>query len=162
QTASLTGTGLLPTASVSPSSLTFASQPIDLSSAPLAVTLSNSGTLALSIALIAVSAGSSDFSQSNNCGNSLAPSSICTIKVTFTPSALGTRSGTLTITDNLGGVAGSMQTVALSGTGTGPAPIVSLSSASLALSTVAGVTSPAQSVTVTNSGSASLTFSSIT
>jgi hypothetical protein len=38
----------------------------------------------------------------------------CTISVTFTPAADGSRSGTLTITDNAGG---SPQSVTLTGTG---------------------------------------------
>src|SRR5208283_1825159 len=43
--------------------------------------------------------------------------------MTFTPTAAGTRTATLTITDNSNGVAGSMQTVSLTGTGVAPPSI---------------------------------------
>jgi hypothetical protein len=41
----------------------------------------------------------------------------CTINVTFSPAATGPLTGTLSITDNNQGAAGSTQSVALSGTG---------------------------------------------
>jgi hypothetical protein len=56
-----------------------------------------------------------DFAQTNLCGNQLATQTKCTIFVSFTPSAAGARSATLTISDDGGE---SPQTVALSGTGT--------------------------------------------
>jgi hypothetical protein len=54
------------------------------------------------------------FSETNTCPASLPAGASCGIAVTFTPSAAGTQTGTLTITDN---AHGSMQTVPLSGTG---------------------------------------------
>ncbi|MBI5032264.1 MAG: hypothetical protein HZB51_17170 [Chloroflexi bacterium] len=45
----------------------------------------------------------------------------CTISVTFTPSAVGARSGTLIISDSAGG--GSTQTVGLSGNGNLPTAV---------------------------------------
>src|SRR5437588_9872522 len=56
----------------------------------------------------------------------LAAGGNCTINVTFTPTALGARTGTLLLADN---AAGSPQTVALSGNGT--APVVGLAPTSL-------------------------------
>jgi len=56
-----------------------------------------------------------DFAQTNNCPTSLAPGRSCTIKVTFTPTAVGARSGQLIVADN---DATSPQSVSLSGTGT--------------------------------------------
>ncbi|PYV35157.1 MAG: hypothetical protein DMG22_03325, partial [Acidobacteria bacterium] len=50
----------------------------------------------------------------NNCGASVAVGANCTINVTFTPAATGTRSGTLTVTDN---ATNSPQTASLTGTG---------------------------------------------
>jgi len=41
-----------------------------------------------------------DFAQTNNCPLSLAPGRPCTIKVTFTPTAIGARSGQLIVTDS--------------------------------------------------------------
>jgi hypothetical protein len=122
---SLTGTGTAPEAGVSPSGLTFGSQSVGTTSASQPVTFSNTGNAALTITSIATSA---KFGQTNNCEGSVAASGSCTINVTFSPTAIGQLTGTLTITDNSNGVAGSTQTVALSGTGVivvhWPGPIV--------------------------------------
>ena len=69
--------------------------------------------------------------------------------------------GMLTITDNRNGVTGSTQTVSLSGTGTGP--IVSMSGPGLGfVSQVLNTTSTAQTETLTNTGTANLTISTVT
>jgi hypothetical protein len=83
-------------------------------SATQTVTLSNTGSGALAISSIGVSG---NFAQTNNCGSSLAQTSSCQISVTFTPQSVRALTGTLTITDNNNAVAGSTQTVILSGTG---------------------------------------------
>ena len=98
---------------VSPSSLSFASQTVGSSSSAQTVTLSNSGSAALTVT--GVSTGTADFSASNNCGGSVTPGGSCQINVTFTPQAAGTRLDTLSISDNSS--SGSTQTVSLSGTG---------------------------------------------
>jgi hypothetical protein len=78
------------------------------------VTLSNSGSAALTLSSITASG---NFAETNNCGSSLAAVSSCAISITFTPQSTGALSGTLTITDNSNAVTGSTQTVSLSGTG---------------------------------------------
>ena len=98
---------------VSPASLTFAAQTIRLTSAAQSVTLKNGTANALTISSIAASG---DFAQSNTCGTSLAASASCSIAVTFTPTAAGTRAGSLVVTDSGGG---SPRTVTLTGTGQG-------------------------------------------
>src|SRR5207247_8134408 len=157
QTASLTGTGVAPGATLSPASLTFASQNVGTTSAPQAATLSNSGSTALSIGSIAITgADSGDFAQTNNCGSSLAAGAQCTINVTFTPSAGGTRTATLTVTDS---ASGSPQTASLSGTGVASA---ALSPTSLTFTSQnVGTTSAPQAVTLPNSRSAALPITSI-
>ncbi len=115
QTASLTGTGSGPAASLQPSSLSFGGQPINTTSSPKSVTLSNTGTASLSISGITTSSKFAVTSGTNACGSNLAAGSNCLIYVTFTPTATGTQSGTLSITDN---ASGSPQSVPLSGTGT--------------------------------------------
>jgi hypothetical protein len=107
----VTVTAATPSVTLSPASLTFAAQNAGSTSAAQSVTLTNSGQAAL---LIASVAASGDFAQTNTCGASLAPAATCEVAVTFTPTASGSRSGTLTITDNAGGAP---QTVSLSGTG---------------------------------------------
>jgi hypothetical protein len=100
-----------PSATLSPTSLTFGAQGQQTVSAPQPVSVTNGGTALLTLSSI-VATG--DFSQTNSCGSSLAAGSSCTVNVTFTPTAPGARLGSITITDN---AANSPQTVALSGTG---------------------------------------------
>jgi hypothetical protein len=93
-------------------SLNFGQQKVGTTSSPKQVKLTNSGTQAVSISSIAISG---DFSQSNNCPATLDLFKGCMITVTFTPTAAGTRTGTVTITDD---AAGSPQSLPLTGTGT--------------------------------------------
>lgn len=101
-----------PSASLSPEALTFGNEAIGTTSQSLTITLTNSGTAALSIASIVASA---DFEQTNDCGSTLAPAKNCTITVTFSPTGTGKLNGTVSIDDN---ATGSPQTASLSGTGT--------------------------------------------
>jgi hypothetical protein len=105
------GSSGVTTATVSPSSLTFNGQTVQTTSTPQTVTLANSGSAAMTISSIAPSG---DFAQTNTCGTGVAAGANCTIAVTFTPTASGQRTGTLTIADN---ATGSPQTVPLSGSG---------------------------------------------
>jgi hypothetical protein len=100
-----------PSVTLSPANLTFASQNTGSTSAAQNVALSNSGQAALLITSITASG---DFAETNNCGASLAPAATCEVAVTFKPTAAGSRTGALAITDNAGGTP---QTVSLSGTG---------------------------------------------
>lgn len=146
-----------PAVSLSPASLAFTSQEIGTTSAAQTVTLTNTGTGALTLSGVAASA---PFVQTNGCGASVAAGASCTIQVSFAPTATGAASGTLSLTDN---ASGSPQSVTLTGTGTPvPAPAVTLAPTSLAFGSVAvGSTSAAQMVTLTNTGTAPLSISSI-
>ena len=113
---SLTGTGsaAAPGVGFAPTTLAFGGQLLTTTSAAKMVTLTNTGTAALTINSIATSG---DFAQTNTCGTlpgTLAANDNCTISVTFAPTAVGARTGTLTVTDNAGG---SPHTVPLTGTG---------------------------------------------
>jgi len=114
QTVSLNGTGTAPIAGVAPASLPFGNQAQGTTSASQPVTLSNTGTGALTIARIVPSAS---FGATDNCAGSVAAGSMCTINVTFKPTANGVLNGTLTITDNSNNTTGSTQAVSLGGTG---------------------------------------------
>lgn len=118
QTVSISGIGYVPApvVSLSPTSLTFASQVVGTTSTAQNVTLSNTGNAPLNITSIAASG---DFAQTNKCPSSLAASSNCTITATFTPTAMGTRTGSISMTDNAGG---SPQAVGLTGTGVAAPP----------------------------------------
>ena len=116
QTVSLSGTGTAPLVSLSPTSLAFGNQPADMTSSAQTVTLSNTGNAALSITSLALTGtNASDFAQTNTCGSSVAASANCAISVRFTPSASGSRTASVSISDN---ASGSPQTVSLSGAGT--------------------------------------------
>ncbi len=159
QSVSLSGTGAASSASLSPTSLTFASQTVGASGAAQTITLTNSGNAALSVTSIAVSgANASDFAETNNCGSSVAAGANCAISVTFKPTAAGTRTAAVTLTDN---AAGSPQSVSLSGTGAAPAANLSPTSLSFGNEAV-DMVSTSQVVTLSNTGSASLSISSIT
>jgi hypothetical protein len=155
QSLSLTGTGLgVPSVTLLPTSLAFGNQLVGTTSPPQNVTLTNAGTGTLTITSITANG---DFGETNPCGTSLAAGLSCTNSVTFTPTARGARSGTLTVTDD---AAGSPQTVCLTGTGVQPA--VTLAPASLKFSTqLVGTSSPQKQVTLTNTGTATLTISNI-
>ena len=108
---------LTPSVILSTTALTFADQLVGTSSPWQTVTVTSAGGLALTITSIVANG---DYAQTNTCPispSTLDPGSTCTISVGFTPTAAGTRAGTLTIIDNSNGVAGSTQTVDLSGTG---------------------------------------------
>jgi hypothetical protein len=143
--------------SVSPTSLTFASQVVGTTSSPQIVTLTNNLNSALTISNIGFTGtNSGDFSQTNTCGSSVSAGGNCTISVSFTPSASGTRTAALSITDD---AENSPQTVNLTGTGGSP---VTLSTSSLSFGTVfVGSSSTAAPVTLTNNQSVSLTNISI-
>jgi len=85
----------------------------------------------------------------------LAAGASCTISVTFTPTAAGTRVAAVTITDD---AANSPQTVSLAGVG--GAVVLSPTSLSFAVQVVSTSSQP-QPVTLTNSGSTALAITGI-
>ncbi|HEY6770342.1 MAG TPA: choice-of-anchor D domain-containing protein [Candidatus Sulfotelmatobacter sp.] len=145
--------------SVAPTSLTFPSQAVGTTSAKQNVILTNSQSTALTInSIFGGGANPSDFGQSNNCGTSVPAGASCTIGIDFAPTATGTRTATLTVSDS---ATNSPQVVTLTGTGTN-SPTISLSTSSINFGNVAyGTTSPAQHITVTNNGGTTVTFSGI-
>ena len=123
QTLPLTGTGAaaLPIVGLNPTTATFPATPLNATSAPITVTVTNTGNVSLNFTLISINAGANpgDFALargttcSTDGGVSPAGGS-CTLVITFTPTAAGTRSATLTLTDN---ATPATQTIALTGNG---------------------------------------------
>jgi len=115
QSISLSGSGASPAtgpaAKVSPTSLSFSAQTVGSTSSGQAVTLSNPGGASLQITNISITG---DFSFTDNCGASVAVGAQCTIILVFKPTATGTRTGTLSVSDD---APGSPHTVMLSGVG---------------------------------------------
>jgi hypothetical protein len=143
---------------LSPAGLIFPNTLLSTSSAVETITLNNGGSAPLSITSITITGvETSDFAQTNTCGASVPALSQCTISVTFTPLATGTRSAQITVIDNSG-----TQVADLTGTG-GSTPIVSYSPTSLTFATQSvGVASSPQTITITNTGTAALTITSAT
>jgi sugar lactone lactonase YvrE len=113
QTIALSGNA--PVATLSATSLSFSIQQIGTASATQQVTLTNTGSAALTITNIAATgANASSFVFPNSCGASLATGTNCVIVGHFAPSAAGAATAGLSITDN---ASGSPQTVTLTGTG---------------------------------------------
>jgi hypothetical protein len=141
------------TASLSLKSLAFANVAAGTTSPAKTITLTNSGTGALTVGSIAASG---DFAQTNNCSSSLAAKSSCTVNVTFKPNALGAITGAVTFVD---GAATSPQMVKLTGTGIAP---LTFSPTSLTLpSTAVGQTSTA-TVTLSNKQTTAISLSPTT
>jgi hypothetical protein len=103
-----------------PASLTFALQAIGTTSPPQTITVVNTGDASLFINSAAVP-NTLDFTVvSDGCsGLTLPPGTSCNMSITFSPTATGTRTAALTVTDN---APGSPQTAPLTGTGTGTNP----------------------------------------
>ena len=95
QTIPLIGDAGASAVSLSPTSLTFSDQAVGTTSGVQQVTVISSGTGPLILSSIQTSA---QFAATNTCGGQIAPAGACTIQVTFTPSASGPQTGTLTIT----------------------------------------------------------------
>lgn len=142
---------------VSPNTLSFGNQAEGTASTVQKITLKNGQTTAVTIHSVA--SNLPEYSQVNNCPVSpatLNAGKSCTISVTFTPAALGTRAATLTVTDS--SMSGP-QTISLSGAGVAA---VTISPSALSFgSQPLGLKSSASSITVTNNQSAALTIASI-
>jgi hypothetical protein len=157
-----------------PGQLQFSAQEVGSTSSTQSLLLQNLGSAALSISSITTTG---DFAETDDCGTSVPAAGSCTFSVTFTPTAGGLQSGSIVIQDNAastpvrpqdarparGGAPQGSQTIALSGNGSSPAAsAVTLNPTSLAFAgQQMGTTSSAQTVTVANSGNATLNISGI-
>jgi len=148
-----------PFLTIAPTALAFAGQPVGTASLGQTVTLTNSGNVVVGLSAIGIGGTHpNDFGQTNGCGSSLGVGTNCAVSVVFTPTALGGRLGLLNIGSNAPQTAAGVN---LSGTGTG-VPDVRLSATTLVFSTrPVGSASSAQSVTVSNVGTATLDLVSL-
>lgn len=156
-----TGAAAAPVASISPASLTLASTPIGSTSAVQNITVSNTGNATLAIS--AITPSSAEFVVAGgtcSAGGSVAAGTSCTVSMALQPTGTaGARSGSVSIAHN---AAGSPGVVSLSGTATAAAAPVASITASLAFGSVnLGTTSTAQTATLSNTGNAPLTITSI-
>ncbi|MDQ6946427.1 MAG: choice-of-anchor D domain-containing protein [Actinomycetota bacterium] len=112
-----------PAAATSVTSLSFGDWTVGGTTAPQAVTVTNSGNAALSFGSATISgANASDFVVTANGCTTVAAGGSCTITLAFAPGSPGPKSASLQISDN---AAGSPQPVALAGNGTAaPLPVL--------------------------------------
>jgi N-acetylneuraminic acid mutarotase len=144
-----------------PLTLTFTASALDfgvledgLTSPPQTVTVTNLSNHSSTFTHIAASG---DYAQKNDCPDTLGPDGNCTITVTFTPTAAGTRNGVLTMKDNDPG--SPMQSIALSGTG--EATTLGLLPGRFSFGSVAVGSSSFESATLVNDGAAPVTITGI-
>ncbi len=167
-TASVTLTGTAtappaPVASLNPTSLSLPSMVAGGTATTAAVTLTNSGAVAMTVGSVTITGtGASEFSiKANTCGTTLAAAASCTVTVSFSAATAATYTAALNIANN--GSAGGTVAVPLTGTATPPQPVTSLSASSLTFPSVtAGGAASTQVETLTNTGAAALTVSGIT
>ncbi len=165
QVIALTGTGTpvpTPRASITPDSLTFDPAILGTASTPQLATLTNTGTAPLEITATTVS-DPARFTLASQCPGILAPSATCTLTIAAQPQTIGALIGTLTITDDSGGVPGAQQALSLSATGL-PVPLAQAALASSTLTfapTVIGTHAATQALLLTNTGTAPLAISGI-
>jgi len=158
-TITLTGTGTAGTGAtitITPTPLPFGLEGLGSTSTPETLTVSNTGNTAVTFTSIAMTG---DFAGATlaQCPSIAVDAKPCTFQITFTPTAAGARTGTITFTDN---ATGSPQTVTL--TGTGVAGAIGITPTALTFGSQAvGTTSAGQTVTVSNNGNFPLFFSSI-
>ena len=140
-----------PVASVSPSSLSFSAIEVGRPTLPQMVTVTNTGDGQLKVTGTTLSgAAAADFNEFNGCRMPLGKNQRCSISVSFKPSATGSRSATLNISTS-----DKALSVNLTGTIANNVPKIALSPTSLSFGSVAvGAKSAAQTVKLTNSGTA--------
>ncbi len=155
QQVTLTGTGVAATGiTLNPPSIAFGSQTVGAKTTT-PVTVTNNTAAAISITSIAITpTGTVSYTQTNNCGSSIAASGTCTIQVSFDPQSTGSKTASVTLTDTAG-----TQTVALTGTGVASSIVLSPTSIPFGSQTVG--TKTTVPVTVTNSSPAAITINSI-
>ncbi len=162
----LMGTGTAtatPGIALDATTLDLGNQPVEMLGTSKTVTLTNSGGAALTLGNITLGGtDASSFVLGGTCAAnaSVAVKGTCTITVAMKPLTLGAKSATLSVASN---APTGTATVALKGVAVrAPAPEVGLSQAALDFGTVSmGVKSIARTVTLTNTGSADLTITSI-
>jgi uncharacterized repeat protein (TIGR01451 family) len=150
QEVSLTGTGVVESATVLPNNLDFGSHRAGTTSTPKKVTITNTGGVAINVSgYTFTGADPGDFSYTGgSCPATpflLAEGGACTVDVLFSPTATGSRSATFTVTDDPGS-----QQVLVGGTGL-PSADVAIFIASSA-SPVASGSTETYTVVVQNNG----------
>jgi hypothetical protein len=146
-----------PAMTLAPTSLSFAAQGMGSESAAQTITVTNTGVAALNLTNVTTTG---DFTETDDCaGASIVVGQSCTVQAQFLPTAVGARTGVLTV---YGNVSGGQATAALSGTGEAAASIVLLPLSAVFGPTTIGTTSAAQNITISNLGGQTATLGAAT
>lgn len=151
------GTTPTPALQASPANLVFGNQRAGTISSSQQVTLRNQGTAILSIQDVELSgADAAAFTLRNGCGATLDINASCIVEVAFAPGTAGAKSASVDVRTNAPAIA----PTGLSGNST--VSMVSLNTTTLVLEAhSAGLVSPPQTVTIANTGSATLNIDRI-
>ncbi|HTQ97625.1 MAG TPA: choice-of-anchor D domain-containing protein, partial [Candidatus Acidoferrum sp.] len=152
----VTASGASAGLAISPTSFNFGSV-VDGQTKSQAITVTNTGTAALTIAELDASGGA--FSVSGLATPvSIPAGSTATFSVLFAPSTAGAQTGTVSISSN---APNSPNVLALSGTGTAASVTLSTSPNSLTFTGITAGSSSSKTVSLVNSGNTSLTISQV-
>ncbi len=143
-----------PGLSASTNSVNFGSVLLN-STASQSVTLTNSGTAAISIG--APSIAGTGFTMASVAAQTISPGQTVSLQVTFKPASAATYTGNLSVEDK---TSNSSLDIGLSGTGTSTQAQIAISPTSVNFSGVNVGSTSTQSVTLTNTGNATLNISS--
>jgi len=156
--ANLSGTGVGAGVNLSQSTVNFGNQAVSSTSATTTVVLNNGSANAITVNSIASS--SNQFPMNHTCPlspNTLAAGASCNINLTFAPTSMGDKSGTVTVTDT---GSGSPRTINVSGTGT--LILANFNPTSVDFGGhVSGRNTIPKSFTLTNGGNLNMTISNI-
>jgi len=140
-----------------PSPVQFGQQAVNSSGGSVSLGLDNFGTTAVTLGTFSVQGSEFAITQ-NNCGASLARNTGCFLALAFTPSATGTRTGSISVTASDYSQA---HVAILQGTGISTG-VGSLSATSINFAPQAvGTKSPGHGLILTNTGSGPLTINNI-
>src|SRR6266849_2704046 len=139
-----------PVAQLSAASFSFGSLSLGQTSSAQTLTITSNGGQALSLNTLAITgANPGDFAEMDTCHvpTVLQPGNSCSVLISFTPSATGSRAAAVTITSNASPTTESAQ---LNGTGLAPAPAVTLIPGSLDFGSTTVGSTTSMTVTITN------------
>src|SRR5882724_1740659 len=155
--AAVTGTGVQPGLSLTPSSVSFGSV-VSGNTNSQTIQVKNSGTASLTISQATVT-GTGFTLSGLAVPLTLAAGQSGNFNVQYAPTAAGSVSGSVSISSN---APNSPATVALSGTGVAASSTISVNPSSLSFGSVNNGSSTAQGFTVTNTGNSNVAISGVT
>ena len=144
-----------PGLALSSTTIAFNAQAVGTTSAAQTLTLTNNDGSTVTVGSVQING--SEFSLTNGCGATLNAGANCTVTITFTPSAIGTRTGALQINDN---ASNGPHVVPLSGTG-GFGQVLDLQPPNITFPLVLVGTSAAVTMTLANNGAGTVTVSGV-